>query len=54
MTNAPDNGNNLQVARDKIATESVDLIYLDPRLSSNATYYVLFRVPSGEQQQVGR
>lgn len=54
MTNAPYNGNSLQVARDKIATESVDLIYLDPRLSSNATYTVLFRAPSGEQQQVGR
>ena len=54
MTNAPYNGNNLQVAHDKIATESVDPIYLDPRLSSNATYYVLFRAPSGEQQQVGR
>ncbi len=37
MTNAPDNGNKLQVARDKIATESVDLIYLDPPFNSNAT-----------------
>ena len=54
MTNAPYSGSNLQVAHDKIATESVDLIYLDPRHSSNATYTVLFRAPSGEQPQVGR
>ncbi len=53
MTNAPYNGNNLQVARDKIATESVDLICLDPRLNSNATYNVLFGAPSGEQPQAG-
>ncbi len=31
-------GNNLQVLRDGIATESVDLIYLDPPFNSNATY----------------
>ncbi len=30
-------GNNLQVLRDEIATESVDLIYLDPPFDSNAT-----------------
>ncbi len=53
MTNALYDANNLQVARDKIATESVDLIYLDPRLNSNATYNVLFRAPSGEQSQAG-
>jgi 16S rRNA G966 N2-methylase RsmD len=31
-------GDNLQVLRDSIATESVDLIYLDPPFNSNATY----------------
>ncbi len=31
---------NLQVLRDSIATESVDLIYLDPPFNSNATYNV--------------
>ena len=36
-------GDNLQVLRDSIATESVDLIYLDPPFNSNATYNVLFR-----------
>ncbi len=30
-------GDNLQVLRDSIATESVDLIYLDPSFNSNAT-----------------
>ncbi len=28
----------LQVLRDSIATESVDLIYLDPQFNSQATY----------------
>ena len=32
-------GDNLQVLRDSIATESVDLIYLDPPFMSIATYY---------------
>ncbi len=53
MTNALYNGNNPQVPRDNIATESVDLIYLDPRLNSNANDNVLFRAPSGEQSQAG-
>ena len=30
-------GDNLQVLRDSIAPESVDLIYLDPPVTSNAT-----------------
>jgi len=33
-------GDNLQILRDSIATESVDLIYLDPPLNSKATYNV--------------
>ena len=36
-------GDNLQVLRDAIATESVDLIYLDPPFNSNATYNVRSR-----------
>ncbi len=36
-------GDTLQVLRDSIATESVDLIYLDPPFNSKATYNVLFR-----------
>lgn len=44
-------GDNLQVLRDSIATESIDLVYLDPPFNSQATYNVLFRAPSGEQSQ---
>lgn len=44
-------GDNLQVLREHIATESVDLIYLDPPFNSQATYNVLFRSPKGEQSQ---
>ena len=33
-------GGNFQALRDSIATESVDLIYLDPPFNSNATYNV--------------
>ena len=35
-------GDNLGVLRDSIATESVDLIYLDPPFNSNAICNVLF------------
>ncbi len=41
-------GDNLEVLRDSLEEESVDLIYLDPPFNSNATYNVLFRAPSGE------
>ena len=47
-------GDNLQVVRDEIATESVDLIYLDRPFNSNATYNVLFRSPAGEDIRVWR
>ncbi len=36
-------GDNLQVLRDSIATESGDLIYLDPPFNSSATYSVCSR-----------
>jgi 16S rRNA G966 N2-methylase RsmD len=44
-------GDNLAVLRESIATESVDLIYLDPPFNSNASYNVLFKAPSGGQSQ---
>src|SRR5665213_2464060 len=44
-------GDNLHVLRDSIASESVDLIYLDPPFNSQATYNVLFRSPAGTQSQ---
>jgi hypothetical protein len=40
-------GDNLEVLRESIKDESVDLIYLDSPFNSNATYNVLFRSPKG-------
>lgn len=39
---------NLTILREEIASDSVDLIYLDPPFNSNANYNVLFRTPSDE------
>ncbi len=50
--NAPNRlyfGDNLEILRQHVADESVDLIYLDPPFNSNATYNVLFRERSGEE-----
>ncbi|HEX3339898.1 MAG TPA: DNA methyltransferase [Pseudolabrys sp.] len=44
-------GDNLEVLRDNLAEESVDLIYLDPPFNSQANYNVLFRAPTGEQSK---
>jgi site-specific DNA-methyltransferase (adenine-specific) len=41
-------GDNLQVLRESIGDESVDLIYLDPPFNSNANYNVLFKSKTGE------
>jgi DNA modification methylase len=35
-------GDNLEILREHVATESVDLIYLDPPFNSNRSYNVLF------------
>ncbi len=40
-------GDNHQVLRDSLATESVDPIYLDPPFNSKASYIVLFRSRKG-------
>ena len=40
-------GDNLSVLRNSLADASVDLIYLDPPFSSNASYNVLFKGPAG-------
>jgi site-specific DNA-methyltransferase (adenine-specific) len=42
-------GDNLSVLRNSIASDSVDLVYLDPPFNSNASYNVLFKAPGGEQ-----
>ena len=49
MTNALYFGDNLEVLRESIKDESVDLIYLDPPFNSNASYNVLFKTPQGHQ-----
>jgi len=49
MTNKLFYGDNLNVLRSSIASESVDLVYLDPPFNSNASYNVLFKTSSGEQ-----
>jgi site-specific DNA-methyltransferase (adenine-specific) len=40
-------GDNLDVLREHVADESVDLIYLDPPFNSNASYNILFKSPTG-------
>jgi len=42
-------GDNLDILHEHVASESVDLIYLDPPFNSNATYNVLFQEKSGEK-----
>ena len=49
MPNALYYGDNLPVLREYLASESVDLIYLDPPFNSNASYNVLFKEQSGER-----
>ncbi len=40
-------GDNLEVLRESILAESVDLVYLDPPFNSKANYNILFRTPKG-------
>ena len=40
-------GDNMDILRQHVAQESVDLIYLDPPFNSNATYSVLFQEKRG-------
>jgi site-specific DNA-methyltransferase (adenine-specific) len=41
-------GDNLDILREHIPSESVDLIYLDPPFNSNRSYNVLFKEESGK------
>ena len=49
MRNALYYGDNLQVLREHVPDESVDLVYLDPPFNSNASYNVLFKERTGEE-----
>ncbi|HKG58893.1 MAG TPA: DNA methyltransferase [Pyrinomonadaceae bacterium] len=42
-------GDNLEILRNEIKPESVDLIYLDPPFNSKANYNRLFRSPNGHE-----
>ena len=42
-------GDNLEILRNEIESESVDLIYLDPPFNSKANYNLLFRSPNGQE-----
>lgn len=44
-------GDNLDVLRQSIKDESVDLVYLDPPFNSNRNYSVLFKEKSGDDSQ---
>ncbi|MDR3300432.1 MAG: site-specific DNA-methyltransferase, partial [Candidatus Accumulibacter sp.] len=56
MTNAiPDNnlyfGDNLDILREHVGDESVDLIYLDPPFNSARDYNILFASPKGNENE---
>src|ERR1700688_1053872 len=40
-------GDNLAVLRESVASESIDLVYLDPPFNSNANYNLLFKNSAG-------
>ncbi len=42
-------GDNLAVIRASIASESIDLIYLDPPFNSKRDYNLLFKSPRGSR-----
>jgi DNA modification methylase len=44
-------GDNIDVLREHIASESVGLIYLDPPFNSKRDYNLLFKSPEGERSQ---
>jgi site-specific DNA-methyltransferase (adenine-specific) len=46
-TNALYHGDNLNILRDVIPDDSVDLVYLDPPFNSNRDYNLIFKDQSG-------
>lgn len=45
-------GDNLDILRQYIADNSVDLVYLDPPFNSNRSYNVLFKDEHGRDSEV--
>lgn len=41
-------GDNLEVLREQVGSETVDLVYLDPPFNSNANYNILFKSKTGD------
>src|SRR3970040_1795926 len=50
-TNALYYGDNLQILREYVPDESIDLVYLDPPFNSNRSYNVLFKETSSTARQ---
>lgn len=44
-------GDNLEILREHIPDEYVDLIYLDPPFNSKSSYNLIFKTPKGEQSE---
>jgi DNA modification methylase len=44
-------GDNLEVMREEIPAESVDLVYLDPPFNSKANYNILFKDKAGDESE---
>ncbi|MGA2685497.1 MAG: hypothetical protein ABSF51_10630 [Verrucomicrobiota bacterium] len=44
-------GDNLQILREYVADDSVDLIYLDPPFNSKRDYNLLFKSPKGQTSE---
>ena len=44
-------GDNLDVMRESIAAESIDLVYLDPPFNSARDYNILFSSPKGQKSE---
>ena len=42
-------GDNLDILREQIKDESVDLIYMDPPFNSRMDYNILFKSPEGNE-----
>ncbi len=51
MNNTLFYGDNLEILREYVPDESVDLVYLDPPFNSNRNYNVLFRDESGRHAE---
>ena len=44
-------GDNLDILREHIGDESIDLIYLDPPYNSKRDYNLLFKTPKGHSSE---